>query len=144
MQILKTEDRAIAQDQGQKKVKPERVTGPKHVIAALLYSLGGVRRLWAETAFRHEVLLAVLVLSGLFALGASLQNLVFAAILALLLIAVEALNTAIEVLVDNASPEWSEFARDAKDLGSLAVLCLLLANGLYLIYAAYPLIFTGP
>jgi diacylglycerol kinase (ATP) len=125
-------------------MRPERVTGPKHVIAALLYSLGGIRRLWAETAFRHEVLLAALVLGGLFALGASAQTLVIAAILALVLIAVEALNTAIEILVDNASPEWSEFARDAKDLGSLAVFCLLLANGLYLIFALYPLIFATP
>lgn len=144
MQNLTPKEGAIVQKKAQPRMKPDRVTGPKHIIAALLYSLGGIRRLWAETAFRHEVLLAVLVLGGLFALGASAQNLVIAGVLALILIAVEALNTAIEILVDNASPEWSEFARDAKDLGSLAVLCMLLANGLYLIYAAYPLIFPAP
>jgi diacylglycerol kinase (ATP) len=144
MQDLKAGDSGIKQDHGRPPLKTERVTGPKHVFAALLYSLGGIRRLWSETAFRHEVLLAVLVLSGLFALGASAQNLVIAGILALLLIAVEALNTAIEILVDNASPDWSEFARDAKDLGSLAVFCLLLANGLYLIFTVYPLIFPTP
>jgi len=48
------------------------------------------------------------------------------------LVAAEALNTAIECLVDHLAPDWQEFARDAKDLGSLATMCLLIANGLYL------------
>jgi diacylglycerol kinase (ATP) len=122
--------------------KPDRVTGLKHILSAGQYSIGGMKRLWAETAFRHELLLAVLALLGLFALGASIQSIATAAILALLLIAVEALNTAIECIVDHVSPEWSEFARDAKDLGSLAVFCLLLANGIYLALVAIPLIFT--
>jgi diacylglycerol kinase (ATP) len=43
-----------------------------------------------------------------------------------LVLAVEALNTAIEVLTDHISPEWSQMAKDAKDLGSLAVGLLLL------------------
>jgi diacylglycerol kinase (ATP) len=51
----------------------------------------------------------------------------------LLLIAVEALNTALEVLVDHLSPGWSQFAKEAKDLGSLAVACVI---GLVLLYAA--------
>jgi diacylglycerol kinase (ATP) len=55
-----------------------------------------------------------------------------AAGLVLLLIAVEALNTALEVLVDHLSPGWSQFAKDAKDLGSLAVACVI---GLVLLYA---------
>ena len=39
------------------------------------------------------------------------------------LIAVEALNTAIECIVDHLASDWQEFARDAKDLGSLATMC---------------------
>ena len=39
----------------------------------------------------------------------------------LMLFATEALNTAIEEIVDRISPEWSLAARNAKDLGSLAV-----------------------
>ncbi len=53
----------------------------------------------------------------------------------LLLVAAEALNTAIEVVVDHLAPGWAEFARDAKDLGSLAVLCLILANVAFVAYA---------
>jgi len=44
------------------------------------------------------------------------------------LIAVEALNTAIECIVDHLASDWQEFARDAKDLGSLATMCMICAN----------------
>ena len=48
-----------------------------------------------------------------------------------MVLAVEALNTALEELVDHISPGWSEFAKHAKDLGSFAVMCALVATGLY-------------
>lgn len=66
-----------------------------------------------------------------------------AAILFLLLIATEALNTSIEVVVDHLSPDWSEFAKNAKDLGSFAVACLLLANGLNVLYVLVTSLQTG-
>ncbi|MCK4713510.1 MAG: diacylglycerol kinase, partial [Marinosulfonomonas sp.] len=116
---------------------PTRVTGIKHVFAATRYSIGGLKRLWGEAAFRHEVLLYLIVL-GIFAgIGANMGEFLGATILALLLIATEALNTAIEAVVDHISPEWNEFARDAKDLGSLAVMCLLIANALFLAYVLF-------
>lgn len=114
--------------------KPERITGIKHIFAATSYSIGGVKRLWGETAFRHEVLLYLIIMGVFAAVGASFGAFIAASILALLLIAIEALNTAIEAVVDHISPEWNEFARDAKDLGSLAVMCLLIANGLFVAY----------
>ena len=49
----------------------------------------------------------------------------------------EAINTAIEELVDRISPEISTVGRNAKDLGSFAVFCLLLANGLYAAYVVF-------
>ncbi len=48
--------------------------------------------------------------------------------LLLVLAATEALNTAVELIVDRVSPEFSAFAGQAKDLGSFAVFCLLLVN----------------
>jgi diacylglycerol kinase (ATP) len=111
-----------------------------HLFAACRYSLGGLKRLWAETAFRHEVLAIILVLAGLFLFGASALQILVATILVLLLIATEALNTALECVVDHVSPGWAEFARDAKDLGSLAVMCILLANGVWLISVAVSLL----
>lgn len=112
--------------------RPDRVAGFMHLLAAGSYSAGGLRRLWKETAFRHEMLGGAAALALLLWTRASAPELLCFAVLFLALIAVEALNTAVEVIVDHLSPEWSAMARDAKNLGSLAVLCLLGANGLYL------------
>jgi diacylglycerol kinase (ATP) len=112
--------------------KPKRKTGFAHFFAAAGYSAGGLRRLWQESAFRQELLGLVAMPVALALFGASLtQYLVFAG-LALLVIALEALNTAIECLVDHLTQDWAVFARDAKDLGSLAVLCGLLGHVLLL------------
>lgn len=109
----------------------ERVTGPAHVWAAATYSAGGLRCLWRETAFRHEMLGLAVCIVVLLAVGASLVEHVALVALFLALFAVEALNTAIERIVDLVSPDWDERARDAKDLGSLTVACLLAVVGLY-------------
>ena len=108
--------------------KPARKTGVAHFFAAAGYSAGGLRRLWQESAFRQEMLGLVAVPAVLwFFEGTTVHYLVFAG-LALLVVALEALNTALECLVDHLTSDWAEFARDAKDLGSLAVLCGLLCN----------------
>lgn len=112
--------------------RPHRITGPRHLLAAGSYSLGGLRRLWDETAFRHEVSGGALAFALLAWTGATVAQHVGFAVLFLGLVAIEALNTAVEEIVDHLSPGWSSMARNAKDLGSLAVLCLLVANGLYL------------
>ena len=117
--------------------KPPRKTGFAHLLAAATYSAAGLRRLLKESAFRQELGLGLLVLAGLALWGVGTGKILGFAVLLLILTMVEALNTAIEVLVDHLSPEWSEFARDAKDLGSLAVGATLLACGLYLGWALF-------
>ncbi|MEB2847820.1 diacylglycerol kinase [Rhizobiales bacterium RZME27] len=107
-----------------------KVTGSRHLAAALCYSLGGAARLLGETAFRHELLAAVGIFAAFAFVGAGLSDYVSMAVLFLALIATEALNTAIEEIIDRISPEWSQTGRHAKDLGSFAVFCLLAANGL--------------
>lgn len=116
------------------KPRPDRITGLRHLFAAAGYSIAGLRRLWAETAFRHEVLGLPVVAALFWGVTAPLWAYGVFFILWLLMIAVEALNTAIEVLVDHVSPHWSEAARDAKDLGSLAVMALIWANGVFVAY----------
>lgn len=112
----------------------KKLTGFAHFLAAASFSMGGLARLWQEAAFRQEIA-AGLGLSGIYLwLAVDAETALAAAVLFLLLIAVEALNTAIEVIVDRISPEISETGRHAKDLGPLAVLCLVLANGLLLLY----------
>ncbi|MGI2035271.1 diacylglycerol kinase [Rhizobium panacihumi] len=107
-----------------------KVTGSRHLAAALGYSLGGAARLLGETAFRHELLAAIGIFGGFAFVGANLSEYVSMAVLFLALIAAEALNTAIEEIIDRISPEWSKTGKNAKDLGSFAVFCLLAANGL--------------
>jgi diacylglycerol kinase (ATP) len=116
--------------------RPDKEVGIAHMFAAARYSLGGVRRLWGETAFRHEVLAFVLISVVFLLSGAPLWSYVGATLLFLLTVSIEALNTAVEEITDHASPNYSEMAKHAKDLGSFAVFCLLMANG---IWAAYVL-----
>ena len=116
---------------------PPRTRGLAHLWAATRYSLAGARRLWREAAVRHEVLAAAVVLPGLVLLGAPVWAVAVQGVLALILLATEALNTAIEELVDHLTRDWAEFAKHAKDLGSLAVMCLLLANGVWAAAALY-------
>lgn len=115
-------------------LRPDKQTGIAHVFAAARYSLGGGKRLWGEAAFRHETLAFVLIMAVFLFAGAPLWGYVGAAVLYLLTISIEALNTAVEELTDHASPDYSDMAKHAKDLGSFAVSCLLLANAIWAVY----------
>ncbi|MGI2032389.1 diacylglycerol kinase [Rhizobium panacihumi] len=112
----------------------EKASGMRRVVAATRYSLQGLARLWREEAFRHEVIAFVAGLLVFAAVGAHLADYLIYLVLMLVLFSVEALNTAIEELVDRISPEISSVGRHAKDLGSLAVFCLLCANGVFVLY----------
>lgn len=102
-----------------------------HVLDASAYSLAGLRRLWRETAARLELGAAVITAAAFLWRGAELWHWLVAGFLLALILTVEALNTAIEVLTDRLSPEWSQMAKDAKDLGSLAVGLMLLVAGVF-------------
>ena len=104
----------------ERKVVPPR-KGVMHLVDAAGYSLQGMRRLLRESAARQEVLAGVLGAAALGLRGASIGQIIGFAMLVLALLAVEALNTALEEVVDHLSPGWSEMAKNAKDLGSLAV-----------------------
>lgn len=122
-------DRQVTQQPPQATVIPPR-GGLLHVVDAAGYSLAGLRRLWAETAARLELAGAAGVALGFALRGADTWHWLGALALFALVLATEAINTAIEVLTDRISPEWSQMAKDAKDLGSLAVgLVLILTAG---------------
>lgn len=65
-------------------------------------------------------LLLTLCLSGYFKIDR--WEWVAVCLASVFVLALEALNTAIEIVVDQASPEWSEWARQAKDVSATAVL----------------------
>jgi len=87
-------------------------------------SLRGLARAWrSEAALRYEIYVLVLVIPGAFILA---HNAIERALMigtALLVVVVEVLNTAIEVVVDRISPEPHELSGLAKDLGSAGVFC---------------------
>ena len=97
-------------------------TGVRRLVNALGYSLEGVRSaLRHEEAFRQELLLAaVLIPAALLApVSAPARALMIACVL--LVLVVELLNSALEAVVDLASPEHHRLAKRAKDIGSAAV-----------------------
>ncbi|WP_433850486.1 diacylglycerol kinase [Brucella pseudogrignonensis] len=110
---------------------PSKKKGIAHLFAATKYSFGGARRLLKEEAARHELAGFILVSILFFLAGVSIQKHIAFFVLFLILIALEALNTAIEEIVDVVSPTYSTAARHAKDLGSLAVFCMIVVNVIY-------------
>lgn len=79
----------------------------------------------SELASRIEVYAFFWTLGVFLLVGASVKSMLIAAVLFLVLLAIEALNTAVEVIIDRISPEISDVGKQAKDLGSFAVFCLL-------------------
>ena len=88
----------------------------------------------SELASRIEVYAFFWTIGLFWLVGASVKSMLIGAALFLLLLAIEALNTAVEVIIDRISPEISDTGKRAKDLGSFAVFCGLAICGGYVIY----------
>lgn len=100
-------------------------------------SINGFRVLVKETAARRECAVFGAALIALLLVGATIEfHLMHLGLFAFVL-CVEALNTAIEEIVDRVSPDISGFAKRAKDLGSFAVLCALLIYGGFTAFALW-------
>lgn len=87
------------------------------------YSRDGILAAWRhEAAFREEILLAAITIPLAFYLGKTgVERALLVGCIILILI-VEILNSAVEAVVDKASPEKHDLAKRAKDMGSAAVL----------------------
>jgi diacylglycerol kinase (ATP) len=92
--------------------------------------MSGLKSGWHEPAFRQEALLAVVLLPAAWWLGQSWAEVVLLVALTVAVLVVELLNTAVESVVDMASPEWHALAKRAKDTASAAVLLSLVVCGL--------------
>ena len=103
--------------------KPSAKTGIARVWAAFFYSLNGLCfAIRNEAAFRQESFIIAILLIVLLFLPLSFlwKGVLFFASMSVLII--ELLNSAIESVVDMASPEYHILSKRAKDLGSAAVL----------------------
>jgi len=102
-------------------------TGLVRLWNALGYSRDGIGAAWKnEAAFREEVLLAVVAIPLALYLGRSGGDRALLVGSIILVLIVEILNSAVEAVVDKASPEKHELAKRAKDMGSAAVLLSLI------------------
>jgi len=97
-------------------------TGFRRIVDATGYTLKGLRAAWRnESAFRQESMLAVVLAPLAFWLGRSALEVGFLIATLAFVLTTELLNSAIEAVVDRASPELNELAGRAKDMGSAAV-----------------------
>jgi diacylglycerol kinase (ATP) len=98
------------------------------LVRAAGYSLAGLRDgVLRHTAFRLELFLGgMLTPIAIWRGDGGLERAVLLGSLMLVLI-VELLNSAVETVVDRIGPERDELSRQAKDLGSAAVLLSLLS-----------------
>ena len=101
--------------------------GLTRLFNALGYSRDGLSAAWKnEAAFREVVLLAAIALPLAVVLGINGVERALLIGSILLILIVEILNSAVEAVVDKASPEKHELAKRAKDMGSAAVLLSLI------------------
>ncbi|MBL1432378.1 MAG: diacylglycerol kinase [Gammaproteobacteria bacterium] len=117
-----------------KKPKPKK--GAKRILTAFTYSLSGLSHaIKNEAAFRQELmLLAPLTIAALL-LPFDLPVKVLLVTSHIAILIVELLNSAIEAVVDKASPELHDLAKQAKDMGSAAVLLSFLILSIFWAYA---------
>ena len=101
--------------------------GVARIWNAILYSVQGISAAFRhETAFRQEVLVAVILIPTALLLPANGTGKALMIASVLLVLIVELINSAIEAVVDRISPEYHPLAKRAKDFGSAAVLLSLI------------------
>ncbi len=105
----------------------QSLTDAGRIVRAFSYSAKGLRAAYKkESAFRQELILAVVMLPLAVWLGKTgvERSLLIGSVLLVLI--VELLNSAVEATVDRGGKNWDKLAGRAKDMGSAAVLIALL------------------
>lgn len=121
--------------------KPESKKGLARIVSAFFFSIQGLKSCFRyEEAFRLEALFFIVLLVVLVLIPVSpvLKLLLF--FVNCLVLIVELLNSAVEAVVDKASPEYSELAGRAKDMGSAAVFISLVVAGVIWGYALFQIL----
>ena len=103
-------------------------TGIARIIAAIDYSMQGLKAAWIhEAAFRQELMLALIGLPLAYYLADTKAEFLWLILPLFLLVLMELVNSALEAVVDRISDEHHELSGRAKDIGSaLVFVCLIL------------------
>lgn len=105
-------------------------TGWRRVWDAAGYSIKGLKAAWRnEAAFRQELVLVLVLLPAAFWVGDTITQRALLIFSLLVVIMVELLNSAVEMVVDRIGLEHHALSGQAKDLGSAAVMVSLTAAG---------------
>lgn len=101
----------------------------QRLMAAFGYSRDGLKAALSHPAFRVEMLALIVMVPLAFVLAKS--GIALALLLGSLLLVpiVELLNTGIESAIDRISEEWHPLSKQAKDMGSAAVLLSIFNAG---------------
>jgi len=123
--------------------KPATKKGLIRIWNALFYSINGLRHVIQETSFKQEISIYIVLLLVLFFLPLPFifKCLLFFANTMVLI--VEIINSAIESIVDMASPEYHDLAGKGKDLGSAAVFISMVLVIILWLCAIYVMIGAG-
>ena len=105
----------------------QSLTDAGRIARAFSYSANGLRAAYKkESAFRQELILAVVLLPLGVWLGSTGVERALLIGSVLLVLIVELLNSAVEATVDRGGKDWNKLAGRAKDMGSAAALIALL------------------
>lgn len=104
--------------------------GIRRIWNATRYSIRGLRAAFAsEAAFRQELFLCIFLVPLAFIVGQTGIEILFLLSTLILVLAVELLNSAIEVLADRITCDFDEYIGRAKDMASAAIfLCFTLVT----------------
>ncbi len=102
-------------------------TGLTRILSAFKNSTDGLKNTFKnEEAFRQELILTIILTPLAIYIGENHSERIFLITSLILLLLVELINTAIEVVVDRVSHEKNDLSKLAKDIGSAAVLIAFL------------------
>ena len=94
----------------------------RKLIKSFGYAIQGILTAMSEQNFRFHLLSAVIVIIAGFFTGLSITEWIIIVLVITLVIAAEMFNTAIERVVNLASPDYHPLAKQAKDVAAASVL----------------------
>ena len=99
------------------------------LINATRYSLSGLAAAWRhEQAFRLDIIACIILIPAALFMPFQHTDKLILVLLALLLLVIELVNTAIEAAINRISDEQHELSKIAKDCGSAAVFIVIVMN----------------
>lgn len=100
------------------------------IIKAFLYSINGMKYLLRERAFLQELALGCLIFAFEFFRNSTFAMRAYLFTSYIIVLFTEALNTAVEAIIDRISLERHKLSKKAKDISSAAVFITLIHLGI--------------